>query len=203
MPTLIVGCQLHCCPYWTKNQRKACSYAGSSVFWLLGLQSPLPRFRLDPEDSGRIVPVEWSWWRKAADLLHGRHYLMLSFDDGPADRTTNMRILRILDKHHAHAAFFAICRRADLPGGSSVLQAIVAEGHVVGNHSYTHPHLTSLTPEQLRQEIVNCRQRLEQITGHQVRWFRPPFGESSDMVQTELERDGMKQVMWTVNSQDV
>ena len=172
------------------------------VLWLVGLQSPLPRFRLDSAHEGRIVPVEWPWWRKAADMLHGRHYLMLTFDDGPADPATNMRILRILDKHHAHAAFFANCRRADLRGGSSVLQAIIAEGHVVGNHSYTHPHLTRLTPLQLHQEVVNCTRRLEQITGHQVRWFRPPFGESSNIVQAELERDGMKQVMWVINSQD-
>jgi peptidoglycan-N-acetylglucosamine deacetylase len=172
------------------------------VLWLLGLQSPLPRFRLDPEHSGRIVPVEWPWWRKAADLLHGRRYLMLTFDDGPADSTTNMRILRILDKHNAHAVFFAICQRADLSGRASVLQATVAKGHVVGNHSYTHPYMPELTPGRLREEVVNCTQRLEQITGHQVRWFRPPFGASSDRVKAELERDGMDNVMWVANSQD-
>ena len=135
-------------------------------------------------------------------MLHGRHYLMLTFDDGPSDPATNMRILNILDEHHAHAVFFAICRRADLPGGPSVLQAIVAKGHVVGNHSYTHPHLPALTPDRLHEEVVKCTQRLEHITGHQVHWFRPPFGESSDRVKAELERDGMKEVMWEANSQD-
>jgi len=175
-----------------------------AVLWLLGRNPPRPDFRLVTTGKGasQIKPVDWPWWRRAGDWLHGRKYLMLTFDDGPADHQTNMRILHILEKHHAHAAFFTICKHADMPGRAADLRREVAAGDVIGDHSYTHPKLPQQTAAGLRHQIADCQADLERITGHPVRWFRPPFGQQSSSVLAELQRDGLTDVLWQANSED-
>lgn|GEM_PF-1098290 len=174
----------------------------TATLWIIGLNSPVPQFRLAPNASGKVTPVDWPWWRRAADWLHGRRYLMLTFDDGPADHATDTRILNILARHHAHAAFFTICRNADRPGGAADLRADLKAGDVIGDHTYTHPHLPTLAARPLWHQIRGCQLRLQQITGSPVRWFRPPFGQTSPAVLTDLRKAGMHQVMWTDNSED-
>lgn len=178
-----------------------------AVLWLLGLDSPRPQFKLDPTDPGAVVPVHWPWWRRAADWLHGRRYLVLSFDDGPADHHTDARILQILAKHHAHAIFFTICghayRNGHLnPTAVADLRADVSAGDLIGDHTFTHPHLPTLNRTQLTHQIAGCQTMLEQVTGQQVHWFRPPFGQYSPAVLAVVKQADMRMVLWGDNSQD-
>lgn len=192
----------------TKNRTKFLAGAllllVTAVFglWIYGIAPPPPVFKLGPPESGRILPVEWSWWRLTADRLHGRQYVMLTFDDGPADSATNSRILEVLAQHKALAAFFLVCRNAQTPQQIADLKAMAAQGHVIANHSFHHLVLPNLDTETRRTEIAQCRDHLRAVSGKPVHWFRPPFGRLNPDVEAQLVKEGQQLVLWSANSGD-
>jgi peptidoglycan/xylan/chitin deacetylase (PgdA/CDA1 family) len=151
--------------------------------------------------------MDWPWWRRAADWLHGRAYLVLTFDDGPADAATDAAILRVLARHRAHAIFFTVCKKAErdgqpIPERVKDLLADIAAGNVIGNHTYTHANLRKIAGSDLAREIVGCQATLERLTGQRVRWFRSPWGRFDPAVLTLIEQAGMQQMLWLDNAQD-
>jgi cellulose synthase/poly-beta-1,6-N-acetylglucosamine synthase-like glycosyltransferase/peptidoglycan/xylan/chitin deacetylase (PgdA/CDA1 family) len=108
----------------------------------------------------------------------------LTFDDGP-DPTWTPRILDILKAYHAPATFFIIGENALTE--RSLLEREIAEGHEVGNHTYTHPNLALASPGETDLEI-NATQRLVQaFTGHSMRLFRAPyFGDAEPTTADEI-----------------
>jgi peptidoglycan-N-acetylglucosamine deacetylase len=96
----------------------------------------------------------------------------LTFDDGPDPEWTS-QILDILKAKHVHATFFVIGGNAE--AHPDLIQRIVAEGHELGNHTYTHPNLAD-TPGQAVTLELNATQRLVQaLTGRSLVLFRPPY----------------------------
>ncbi|WP_157217296.1 polysaccharide deacetylase family protein [Flavisphingomonas formosensis] len=108
----------------------------------------------------------------------------LTFDDGP-DPTWTPKILDILKQYQVHGTFFVIGENALTEHG--LLKRLVAEGHEVGNHSYTHPNLGMATPQQTALEL-NATQRLFQaFTGRSMRLFRAPFfGDAEPTTADEI-----------------
>ena len=113
----------------------------------------------------------------------------LTFDDGP-DPEWTPQILDILKAKHVHATFFVI--GANAQANPDLIQRIVAEGHELGNHTYTHPNLAD-TPEQVVALELNATQRLvEALTGRSMRLFRPPYlgddepGDPGDIIPVEI-----------------
>jgi cellulose synthase/poly-beta-1,6-N-acetylglucosamine synthase-like glycosyltransferase/peptidoglycan/xylan/chitin deacetylase (PgdA/CDA1 family)/spore germination protein YaaH len=109
----------------------------------------------------------------------------LTFDDGP-DPTWTPQILDVLKREHTPATFFVIGENAltERP----LLERMIAEGHEVGSHTYTHPNLANVGPRQVRFEL-NATQRLFQaFTGHSLRLFRAPyFGDAEPTTSDEIE----------------
>jgi len=108
----------------------------------------------------------------------------LTFDDGPDPRWTP-KILDILKRKQANATFFVIGQNmADWPG---LVKREIAEGNVVGNHSYTHPNIGAISTPQVDLEL-NATQRLfEVVTGKSMRLFRPPyFGDAEPSTPAEI-----------------
>jgi peptidoglycan/xylan/chitin deacetylase (PgdA/CDA1 family)/spore germination protein YaaH len=104
------------------------------------------------------------------------NYVSITFDDGPDPRWTP-QILDILKKHGVHATFFVVGQQAELYPG--IVQRMVAEGHEIGNHSFTHPNLAE-QPERIIELQLNATQRLlEALTGRSTILFRPPFNADS------------------------
>lgn len=100
------------------------------------------------------------------------HDIALTFDDGP-DAQWTPQILDILKAKHVPATFFVIGENAESNPG--IIQRILAEGHELGNHTYTHPNLSD-TPPQAEALELNATQRLvEALTGRSLRLFRPPY----------------------------
>ena len=98
--------------------------------------------------------------------------LALTFDDGP-DPEWTPQILDILKAKHVPATFFVI--GANMEAHPGLVQRILAEGHEVGNHTYTHPNLADTPLAAVRLEL-NATQRLfEALTGRSMRLFRPPY----------------------------
>jgi peptidoglycan/xylan/chitin deacetylase (PgdA/CDA1 family) len=128
-----------------------------------------------------------------------RGQIALTFDDGPNPAWTP-QLLELLAKHRVHATFFLIGKHA---GEEPYLTRAIADaGHVIGNHSWSHPNLALTPPKRVRDELKRTKQMLEHITGTAVRFFRPPFGgRRPDVLSAALDL-GMTPVLWNAMTDD-
>jgi len=101
-----------------------------------------------------------------------RKQLTLSFDDGP-DPVWTPRILDVLKSRGVHAAFFVIGQNAQ--ARPDLVRREIAEGHVIGNHTFTHPDLSRVSPLRFEIELNVTERLLEWITGRQPKLLRPPY----------------------------
>jgi len=159
-----------------------------------------PAFVLNQNESD-IARATQHDWRIASDWFAGKKYAVLTFDDAPYGHGVDEKIMDILRKHHARAMFFVICNHLDATD-PDVLDKLVRNGHVIGNHSYDHPQLTQLNAPELEHQIEGCSERISEITGRRPTYFRPPFGMTSPLVKHVAEEHGMRQVLWNANSRD-
>ncbi|WP_329109574.1 polysaccharide deacetylase family protein [Micromonospora sp. NBC_01699] len=124
----------------------------------------------------------------------------LTIDDGPHPEWTP-RMLDLLDRHRVRATFFLIGDRVrERP---DLARRVVAAGHVVGNHSMSHPQpFAALTRARIRDEIAGTQREIEQAVGVRPRLFRAPGGNwSRDVLRTTADL-GLSAVDWTVNPSD-
>lgn len=99
--------------------------------------------------------------------------IALTFDDGP-HATQTPAILRILRRYGARATFFVIGE--NIPGNRDVLRRIAADGHIVGNHSYTHPQLDLISTPRVYEELQRCSELVAKELGAPPRLARAPYG---------------------------
>ena len=126
------------------------------------------------------------------------HRLWLTFDDGP-HQTRTPALLDILRAAKLTATFFVVgARAAHQP---DLLGRMVAEGHRVGNHSYSHARLTGLDEAAIRREIALTDAVIAPFTGPD-KLFRPPFGASDARVERAAAALGYRTVLWTLDPED-
>lgn len=123
----------------------------------------------------------------------GRKIVHLTFDDGPDESTP--QVLDILARHGVRATFFVIGEHA--AEHPDLVKRIRAEGHTIGNHTWTHPWLTKLSPAGVRSELS----RTEQVIGGST-CMRSPGGLENDAVKREAAALGLTPVGWTADSRD-
>lgn len=99
--------------------------------------------------------------------------ICLTYDDGPTPGITD-RILNELARRKLKATFFMIGRKVEQY--PSLAREVVAAGHEVANHTFTHPALNRLPEARVDEEIRRAQDVISDITGHQPNWFRPPYG---------------------------
>ncbi len=123
----------------------------------------------------------------------------LTFDDGPHSFNT-AKVLDVLQKHQVKATFFIIGRLA--VGQEAILQRIVAEGHRLGNHSYSHAFWFDLWPTgKVAADLAACQQQLEHYQAESA-LFRPPYGVTNPNIRRALDRLGLRSVGWNIRSYD-
>ena len=76
------------------------------------------------------------------------------------------------------------------------------EGHDLGNHSATHPHMSRISSEEIAQELQKCHENVKKLTGVEMELFRPPFGEYDNHVIETAEQNGYYTIQWDVDSLD-
>lgn len=123
----------------------------------------------------------------------------LTFDDGP-DPVYTPLMLDVLEKERAPATFFLIGRR--VKQHPQIAQRIVLEGHAIGNHTYTHRKLTSLSSQGILREITQAHQTIEYYTGVTPLLFRPPYGAYDRRVKAQVSEMGYVVVMWDATAAD-
>lgn len=123
--------------------------------------------------------------------------LALTFDDGPDPQITP-QVLKALDEHQAHAIFFVLGQCAKQH--PELLREIVAAGHALGNHSYSHPAQPSA--EQAVRELEKTEQIIRAATGRKTSLFRPPYGITDNALTRRALAQGYTAVLWTISSAD-
>jgi peptidoglycan-N-acetylglucosamine deacetylase len=120
----------------------------------------------------------------------------LTYDDGPNVEFTP-KLLKVLAKYHAKATFFMIGNLMEKH--PDIVKEVVAQGHLIGNHTYSHPHDIELcTDAQIAYELDRCGQIIEDMTGKQPHLFRPPLGLADGRIITLAEDRGYTTVLWSV-----
>ncbi|MDR6979829.1 peptidoglycan/xylan/chitin deacetylase (PgdA/CDA1 family) [Streptomyces sp. 3330] len=125
-------------------------------------------------------------------------YVGLTFDDGPGGTTT--ALLNALTQNGLRATMFNQGQYA--AANPSLVRAQVNAGMWVGNHSYTHPHLTQLGQSQIDSEISRTQSAVAGAGGGTPVLFRPPYGETNATVKAVEAKYGLTEIIWDVDSQD-
>ncbi|RAJ47202.1 peptidoglycan/xylan/chitin deacetylase (PgdA/CDA1 family) [Kitasatospora sp. SolWspMP-SS2h] len=124
--------------------------------------------------------------------------IALTFDGSPGEPTG--KVMDLLAEYRAPATFFLEGR--DLHSHPDVVRRIAAEGHEIGDHTWTHPRLTEVSDAQVRDELGRTADAIEELTGRRPTLMRPPEGRTDDRVSAISRELGMAQVLWTVTAQD-
>lgn len=164
----------------------------------------------DPEDN--LVPTRRSV-KPVSHEISGNRFkpgtVALTFDDGPHGAYTD-KILKILKAHGVGATFFQVGKNVgevekntiSFTAEAEVSRRVMRSGHLLANHSYTHPVLPKLPLEDVEKEIRQTNQVLEGITETGTELFRAPYGARNDQILALLKDLQMKSVIWNVDSRD-
>ncbi|PYX33133.1 MAG: polysaccharide deacetylase family protein [Acidobacteria bacterium] len=146
-----------------------------------------------------MAPTGQWYGRTFTGLARGSKQIALTYDDGPNDLHT-MKLLEVLDCHGVRATFFMIGRYVrERP---DIAREVARAGHVIGNHTMTHPLLIFQSASQTRSELVECRSALTDAVGKHSNLFRPPFGGRRPQT-LRIARDlGLDPIMWSVTGYD-
>lgn len=122
----------------------------------------------------------------------------LTFDDGPGRHTA--RLLEVLATQDVRATFFLVGR--EVAAHPDLARAQAEAGHAVGNHSFTHPDLTTLGATDLADEVDRTSEAIAAATGIQPTLARPPYGATDPTVAGVLAERGLVEVLWDVDTGD-
>jgi peptidoglycan/xylan/chitin deacetylase (PgdA/CDA1 family) len=127
-------------------------------------------------------------------------YVRLTFDDGPHGLATPA-ILDTLEAHGARATFFVVGSLVALRPG--IVRRASTEGFGIGNHSWSHPDLTTLSGEQVRSQLARTTTAIQWATGVSPTEWRPPYGARDVLVEAAARDVGLtSMVLWTVDPRD-
>lgn len=121
--------------------------------------------------------------------------LAITFDDGP-NPTITPKLLDLLDRYNAKATFFVVGKFVrECPG---LVKDTHSRGHVLGNHTDSHPNLFFCGPQETHLELQRCSEAILNATWEAPRWFRPPFGYRSPWLAEIAHRHKMRTVTWSL-----
>ena len=152
----------------------------------------------------------WFWWACSEPwstffrpvLIRGPvdgRRVALTFDDGPTEQFTGP-VLDILREHQVPATFF-VCGR-NVEQQPALLKRIVAEGHEVGNHTYSHLFVYFKSRKRLEEEIDRTQAIIEKVIGYRPGIFRPPYGARWFGLVPTLRERGMHLILWSATGYD-
>lgn len=125
--------------------------------------------------------------------------ISLTFDDGPHPMTE--KVLDVLRKYNVQATFF--CIGTQIEKYPDIFRRIVEEGHIVGNHSYSHSNSFGIfSTEKVADEIKNTNEIIERVSGKKVLFFRPPFGVTNPRIAKAIAKTGHYVIGWNNRSLD-
>jgi peptidoglycan-N-acetylglucosamine deacetylase len=146
-----------------------------------------------------MAPTGQWFGRTFTGLPRGSKQLALTYDDGPNDPHT-LRLLEVLAKYDVKVTFFLIGRFVEQR--AEIAREIAKAGHVIGNHSFTHPNLIFANHPETRSELERCTRAIEDALGQTPRLFRPPFGGRRPGTVAIARSLGLEPIMWNITGYD-
>jgi peptidoglycan/xylan/chitin deacetylase (PgdA/CDA1 family) len=143
---------------------------------------------------GHNIPGKLYWAGSAQDKK-----VALTFDDGPEDYWTP-KILEILKEKNVKGTFFVIGKQAEKY--PELLRKIVAEGHVIGNHTFNHRNLLKLDKQEVMTEIEDSATTIHRIIGKTPKLVRPPFGFHNKNVDAVISERKEIIILWSIDTED-
>jgi peptidoglycan-N-acetylglucosamine deacetylase len=126
--------------------------------------------------------------------------LAMTFDDGPHPVNTP-KLLDLLKERNIKATFFLV--GANVKAYPDIVRRIIAEGHEVANHTWTHPSLTSLSDEKIRSELRRTQDAIVEASGYHPRLMRAPFGATNKRIEQWIFNEfGFPSILWSVDPND-
>jgi len=127
-------------------------------------------------------------------------YIAMTFDDGP-HATNTPKLLEMAAKRHIKLTFFVLGECVEQ--NPTVLQREVAEGHEIGNHSWSHPNLAKLSDADVRSQLQRTEDIIVKTAGVKPKLIRPPYGELTKRQRIWVNHDfGYKVILWDVDPLD-
>ncbi len=148
-----------------------------SVFMAMASKRDLPIYYVDKEEKVISISFDAAWGNEDTDQL-----------------------IQILNKYNIKTTFFVVGGWVDKYPES--VKALYDAGHEIMNHSNTHPHMTQISTEKMKEEIKKCDDKIEAITGKRPFLFRPPYGDYNDRVVQTCRDMGHYTIQWDVDSLD-
>ena len=161
-----------------------------AVVWIWAAKKD-DRAGAEPEE---MIPVEHLVLPEEKKTEKKR--IALTFDDGPHPIYTP-QMLELLKEEQVPATFFLLGENVELYG--DVVKEIAKEGHLIGNHTYHHVQITSLSLEEACKEIQETSDLIEELTGTGTEYVRPPFGTWNEELEERLD---LIPVMWSIDTKD-
>ena len=164
---------------------------------------PLPR--LNPEARTSRA------WLLAEGPAHApddnERLVTFTFDDGPSPETTP-HLLDLLEGNHVRATFFFIGRYLDgedarAAAARDIAARVARAGHLIGNHTHDHKHLTEASRPMALAQIDLGAEAIERATGEKPLFFRPPYGDLSRFLERTLAARGTELVLWSIEACDM
>jgi len=146
-----------------------------------------------------MAPTGQWYGRTFTGLPRDTKQIALTYDDGPNDPHT-LRLLEVLARHNVRATFFLIGRYVE--HRPDIVREIANAGHVVGNHTFTHPLLILKSKSEIREELTRCRAALQNAIGEHSNLFRPPFGGRRPATLRVARDLGLEPILWNVTGYD-
>lgn len=130
---------------------------------------------------------------------NSKKQIALTFDDGPSERYTS-DILDLLAKYKVRATFFLVGSNVCI--SPELVKRQAAEGHELGNHTFTHPHMKDQSIGSLESELKMTSDVIFAACGKRPILFRPPEGVVSDAVSAASDELGYRRALWTIDTMD-
>ena len=125
--------------------------------------------------------------------------IAITFDDGPHNSNTR-RIIEMFEQNNGHGTFFVTGEH--ISQSKNLVKEMTTQGHTIGNHTYTHCNAFLVSRKKLYDEISKTKELIENITGAQNKYFRPPFGIITPGLLSICRQVGLIVVLWSGNSLD-
>jgi len=189
---------------WAKDEKKRQPDANKPDAKVAGQNTP--NLAGGPEHKIREPhPMTLSDLRKkyrSTFLLSGpsdKRQVALTFDDAPDDNFTP-KVLDVLKREGIRATFFVVGNRVEQH--PEIVKRMIAEGHIIGNHSYDHPDFSKLTDAQFRDQIRRTDRIIRQYANYTPSFVRPPYGNITENQILWLASQHRKVINWNVDSLD-
>lgn len=138
-------------------------------------------------------------WEADADVdadIGEEKRIAITFDDGP-HRLYTPKLLDGLKERGIHATFFLVGE--NIGNNEALVKRMAEEGHLIGNHTFSHVQLTKMKKEDACREVQQTNERICTVTGAPVLYIRPPYGSWNDELQAEIP---MTVTLWNLDSED-